>query len=72
MKASCLRIKRLWSNVGVLQVVGGVVLEVAGGLDDGQVVASFGYELNADGEMSGGEAGGDAQGRQATEIADGA
>ena len=56
----------------VLGVPGGVVLVVAGGLDCGGVVAGAGYELDAYGKVLVGEAAGDAEGWQATEIADAA
>src|SRR5271170_6107111 len=57
---------------GVLEAPGGVVLEVAGGLDYGEVVAGAGYELEAYGEMLVGETAGDAEGGEAAEVADGA
>jgi len=53
-------------------VVVGVLLEKAGGEDDGEVVSGFGDELEADGEIFGRETARDGEGREAAEIANGA
>ena len=53
-------------------MVSGGLLEGAAGLEDGGVVASAGYELQADGKIFVGETARDRQRRETAQIADGA